>query len=342
MGTFHLFNPENDLALGVGCRNYTPPQQAAALHDAGCLLPMWWAEDGDRILAPESYQARAEKLRNEFGLYGEIGYDSSVSKLSPWGWSLDAKRQFEAAGAPSSLSPTNEMIERIRQLSHRRTSLEILRRIGYPHDMPIETDDPNVAVRFCTRNSGCFVKSPWSCSGRGVFNSATLDDKTLKKRVDGIIRHQGSVLVEPALSKTADFAVLFHSDGENVKFRGLSYFYALARGVYTGNVVASQETIRRELSKNLSLDKLDSLISQLETILTQIVPPLHIGWLGIDMMTHIINGKEEIMPCVELNLRMTMGVVAMKMHEKLNNSQPMTVNWELSATDGFVLSLKNV
>ena len=50
--TLHLFNPENDLALALGCRHYTPPPHAVAIHNAGALLPMWWAEKEDRVIAP--------------------------------------------------------------------------------------------------------------------------------------------------------------------------------------------------------------------------------------------------------------------------------------------------
>lgn len=359
MADFHLFNPENDLALGIGCHNYTPPPHAAALHHAGALLPMWLANPEDRILAPESLSEHAGKLRAEFGLNGEIGFDHSVSKLTPWGWSLDAKRQFVTAGATSDsnkqlILPTDDEIERMRQLSHRRTSIEILRALDYPLQIPVEATDADTVVRMEAETPGCFIKSPWSCSGRGVFNAMTLDEGTLRKRVEGIINRQGSVMVEHGLNKTMDFAALFFSDGNYVKFCGLSMFQALNRGMYAGNIVASQPEIRRLLSNHLDLDALDRLLVNLEAVLTAIAAPYYHGWMGVDMMTHIHNGKESIMPCVELNLRMTMGVVAMKVHERLDISHPMLLNWEhntspahnditlLPPMEGFALRLKEI
>ena len=76
----HLFNPENDLALGLGCRNYTPPPHAAAIHRAGALLPMWWAEDKDLIIAPVSMKDEAEKLRERFGLRGSVHSSHQTSR----------------------------------------------------------------------------------------------------------------------------------------------------------------------------------------------------------------------------------------------------------------------
>lgn len=358
MADFHLFNPENDLALGIGCRNYTPPPHAAALHRAGALLPMWWAEPGDRVLAPECMEAEADSLRKEFGLNGDIGYDRSVTRFSPWGWSLDAKRQFTAAGVnpeeDGNGMPSDDEIDRMRQLSHRRTSIEILKALDYPLAMPAEVTDAEIVTRMETDSPGCFIKSPWSCSGRGVFNASTLDPDTLRKRAAGIINRQGSVMVEAGLDKTMDFATLFFSDGKMVRFKGLSLFQALNRGMYAGNVVSTQQDIRRMLSTHLDTDELDNLIIKLEGTLTRIIATDYKGWLGVDMMTHLAEGKEIIMPCVELNLRMTMGVVAMKVQEKLGTSHPMLLNWEHNAPEapgditllppheGFALRLKKL
>ncbi|MDE7026821.1 MAG: hypothetical protein K2O87_02750, partial [Duncaniella freteri] len=64
----NLFNPENDLALAIGCRHYTPPPHAAALHRAGALLPAWWAETDDMILAYSDYAEDAICLHSHWGL----------------------------------------------------------------------------------------------------------------------------------------------------------------------------------------------------------------------------------------------------------------------------------
>lgn len=350
--TLHLFNPENDLALGLGCRNYTPPPHAAALHRAGALLPMWWAKEGDRILATASLQPDADELRGRFGINGEIGFTADVTKASPWGWSADAVRQFENAGMPASLLPGHESIDIMRRLSHRRTSIEILSQLDGGYQLPVETSDPDEVIHLESMNPGCYVKSPWSCSGRGVFNAISLDKATLYQRAKGIINRQGSVMVERGLNKTLDFAVLFYSDGSRVTAKGLSIFLTEPRGMYTGNLVAPQSHLQEMLAASADITQLEKIINSEEKILTTLVAPHYRGWMGIDMMLHTNNGRTHIMPCVELNLRMTMGVAAMKVAQHLSITTPHIMAWDhntppakgsidlLPPHEGFALRLK--
>lgn len=350
----HLFNPENDLALGLGCRNYTPPPHAAAIHRAGSLIPLWWAEEEDRILAPTSMKSEAERLRDSFGLSGQI-YDHNAEQIEPmpWGWSLDAKRQFLNAGVYEGFLPSDSHIERIRDLSHRRMSIRILQGLGSDYPLPVETADTTTAVELERLNPGCFIKSPWSGSGRGVFCASSLNETALRKRVEGIIHRQGSVMIERGLDKRLDFAALFHASNGRVIFKGWSVFKAEARGMYSGNVVAPQDTLKAIIAEYIAPETLDAVAARLETILTGLLETDYDGWLGIDMMAYCEDGIMKLMPCVELNLRMTMGVAAMKICERLSVQDMRLLAWHhgreteicgsatilLPPTDGFTLSL---
>ncbi len=345
----HLFNPENDLALGLGCRNYTPPPHAAALHRAGALLPFWWAEDGDSVIVPEPIAGMADDLCREWGLRGKV-YDGERDIASPWGWSLDAKRQLCAAGVGSQYLPTDERIEQMRNLSHRRTSIEILARLGEEYPRGIEFTDPLQAVEMEMNCRGCYVKSPWSGSGRGVFCASSLSREALHSRVAGIINRQGSVILEPGLDKVMDFAALFYGDGERVSFRGWSVFETESRGMYVGNIVAPQQHLVSMITDRCDGDELWMLVGRLESILSGLTRGVYRGWMGIDMMVYKDGGNEcRIMPCVELNLRMTMGVVAMKIAERLCVNDPHLLAWSHNApaegtillppAEGFTLSL---
>lgn len=350
----HLFNPENDLALGLGCRNYTPPPHAAAIHRAGSLMPLWWAEEEDRILAPTSMESEAERLRDSFGLSGQI-YDHKTEQVEPmpWGWSLDAKRQFLNAGVDGRFLPSDSHIERLRDLSHRRMSIRILQGLGSDYPLPVETADAATAVELERLNPGCFIKSPWSGSGRGVFCASSLNETAIWKRAEGIIHRQGSVMIERGLDKRLDFAALFHAGNGRVVFKGWSVFKAEARGMYSGNIVAPQDTLKAIIAEYIAPETLDAVAARLETILTGLLERDYEGWLGIDMMAYCENGLMKLMPCVELNLRMTMGVAAMKICERLSVQDMRLLAWHhgreteicgnatilLPPTDGFTLSL---
>jgi len=363
----HLFNPENDLALGLGCRNYTPPPHAAAIHRAGALLPLWWADDDDIVVTPPGLEREAKELCRRFGLKGHAACsitDNDATAIPvPWGWSLDAKRQFQRAGMETNL-PTDEEIGHIRLLSHRRSSIRILdtlnRMTGRQFPLPIETTEAGKAVRFEKRNPGSFIKSPWSGSGRGVFCAQSLGAEALSRRTEGIIHRQGSVIVEHGLNKIMDFAALFYSHGDSsVEFKGFSIFRTEARGMYSGNIAAPQQWLRQQLAGLTDIMSLMDIIKCEESILGRLLGGSYRGWLGIDMMIHEADGKPCIMPCIELNLRMTMGVAAMAICKRLDLQTPHFLAWEhrnntgsgtadhrstvlLPPTDGFSLKLKEM
>ena len=74
------------------------------------------------------------------------------------------------------------------------------------------------------------------------------------------------------------------------------------------------------------------------------------------MMVYRENGEMKLMPCVEMNLRMTMGVAAMKIGEKLSLQTPALLAWRhradeadlegstilLPPSDGFALTLTEI
>ncbi len=320
-----LFNPENDLALGVGCRHYTPPPRVCSLHRAGGLMPVWWAAGGEQVVAPDATPDEVEWLRHEYGLEASIGPDGEPR---PWGWSEDAARQFIQAGVSPGGLPSSQSLERMRQLSHRRTSVEILRMLGCG-DMA-GREGAALSEMDLIAGGGLFLKSPWSCSGRGVFSTRGLPAGTVASRVAGIIHRQGSVMVEREFDRVRDFAALFTSDGVKVDFVGWSVFATAAQGAYTGNLVAPQDTLADRIGHEVD-------IQRLVDALTVIVAPHYTGPLGVDMMIYRDGGRESVHPCIELNLRMTMGFVALEVQKRLRLDSPRLIGWEFGRMEGVPL-----
>ena len=56
----HLFNPANDEALASNNRWHTPSRHALQYQHDCELLPIWWADDGDYIIAPHHTDAEIE------------------------------------------------------------------------------------------------------------------------------------------------------------------------------------------------------------------------------------------------------------------------------------------
>lgn len=325
--TLHLFNPENDLALGLGCRNYTPPPHAAALHLAGQLLPLWWAEKGDAVVAPAMSDDEFRWMELRFGLSGgryEAGNDVVAT---PWGWSLDARRQFLSAGVPAGVLPSEERVEEIRRISHRRSAIKLLRGIGYHGVMPMCTDSVVDAQAFIDLHGSCYVKSPWSGSGRGVFNTSGLGREPLRARLEGIIHRQGSVIVEKSLRRVADFAVLYQIASGRAEVAGLSWFETEPRGMYVGNLVAPQQMVADRIAAFVGQEKLSDTVESVRMALESVIGIVYEGPVGVDMMVHDAGSRYEIMPCIEINLRRTMGFAAMSVAERLEVTTPRFLSW---------------
>lgn len=329
MPTLHLFNPENDLALAADEPNYTPPARALQLARAGALLPAWWAGEGDLIMAPDELNDTLAALKGRFGLKGEIapGGVADVGGCSPWGWSRYAATLFSRAGVRADILPGRECLDSWRCLSGRRTAALLNSRIA--ELMPgriggelqsLVTDDCGRALTMIEgAGMNCYVKSPWSSSGRGVFCTLNMPVATVRKQIEGLLRRQGYVTVELALDKKLDFAALFECSGGRVTFSGWSVFATYDRCAYLGNYVASQGLLRQmiDISFDGTVD-MDEVIVALTTALTEIVAPSYNGPLGVDMMVY--RSRDGVClpaPCIEMNLRRTMGMVAMAVADRL-------------------------
>ncbi len=307
----HYFNPENDMSLGL-----TPGQKltlspmVSRLHDDGALLPIWYASKGDSVLVEKAYDTTFFNRRcEEFGLDVHPAVHTDKAFGAPWGWSFESADKLLRAGADVL---QRNLLKSIRLLSHRRTTIEILSNLSEKYDLPsfqvpVEATGISVVKDCLERWKDIYVKLPWSSSGRGVFRLSELTEIS-EKRISGMIRKQGSVLVEAAFNKKIDFAMLFHSQFGKTEFIGYSLFFNSRRDSYGGNLMTSDEKIENILiGSGTSKKYLETLKNAMVQVLTSVVSPIYNGYFGVDMMI----GKDgSVSPCVELNLRMTMGVVA--------------------------------
>jgi len=317
----YYFNPENDLALAIDKAAYTPPRAAAELKAAGSQLPAWIANSGDVILTHTPPGTDARRVFEMTGTHGTTRVPSNdITGVSPWGWSHAAVADLSRAGVPAALLPDDAALRRHRQLSHRITAVKVLDYLGINHAVAIFSAD-GIAEAIERFNGKAYLKSPWSCSGRGVVPTSGM---TRDKAIDiaqKMIAAQGCVIVERALDRRLDFAALFRAlPSGNVVFEGWSMFHTSASGAYQGNIVAPQSFFIDRLSHQIRIDCLNNAVDNVAHALTHILDRKYIGMLGVDMMLHDEDMK--LHPCVEVNLRCTMGFVAMGIIDKLGFDTP--------------------
>lgn len=311
----HLFNPENDVSLAYGRCRVTMSPLVRRLHDDGALLPMWYADAGDLVYAPLADKGWVDRMRRLFAL-DVTPVDSCCGVVgAPWGWSHDACRILRSAGASAI---DDGRVERMRMLSHRRTSAEIMLKLSDMLDIklpPVPREVASVSeVAECMREWGpVYVKAPWSSSGRGVFAVDSMTS-SVERRISGILRRQGSVTVEKALNKKRDFAMLFYSENGRVTMCGYSLFFNSLGDAYGGNIIACRSVLEDMIvDAGASRDELHSVAEALVRLLGTLVADCYEGYFGVDML---VTDDGIIAPCIELNLRMTMGVVAMLWQER--------------------------
>lgn len=312
----YLFNPENDLALAADSRNYTPPAAALRLGSDCAALPLWYAGPCDLVAATDIDNRWLDRVTGEFPVEARIySPGQPVTGCAPWGWSVYARRRFIEMGVDAAALPDDETLARYRLLSHRRITVEMHRLLSetlpYPlPPCPVETDSPEVAERMISNSGRLFLKSPWSSSGRGVLDTTTEPIHQLMRQCRGVIRRQGSIMIEQGLERVQDFAMLFESRGGNVMFTGFSMFFNDSHDAYTGNLLATDDYIFNELSKFVLPTELEATVEATGAALQAVLGNQYDGPVGVDMMVYRDGDRNLIAPCIEVNLRRTMGMVA--------------------------------
>lgn len=327
----HIFNPEHDIALASNLANFTAPHAGRQLRANLGFLPALWAADGDAVLVDDV--ASAERLWNVTDkklknvtikqlknrsqkevtfITGKQPMDfRQLTAVDVWGWDRALKASLQRKGVDASLLPSDDYIERVRQLSHRRTAAQLLPRLRQEGTVGEAFECSTIDdVNLLLNNHGhVVVKAPWSSSGRGVrFVEADNLQPNFGSWLRNILLRQGSVMVEPYYHKVKDFAMEFSADGKgHIRYEGLSLFHT-ANGAYVGNILATEQTKRDMLSRYVSLSLIDSIC---ETIVDYLDLEDYCGPLGIDMMVVRENDRLLLHPCVEINLRRTMGHVAL-------------------------------
>ncbi len=326
--SIHIFNPDTDYALASGRNNYSPPSSIVGIRKKMALFPATYAKDGDAIILLDKISSR--ELSDCIGyndcrrkniriltlndLKNYLSYHSKHSELilQPWGWNHTFVNTLRKMEIPEHYLKSDSAIDALRQLSHRRTCMPFRRVISLqlPQlsiDQSAEFINENDAFDFSMDHPIVYFKAPWSSSGRGIVNSVDLTGEGLKQWLRGCIRRQGSVIGEIGRKRTGDFATEWMCKDGKALFLGLSCFNATGDGHYLGNMNISQEEIDLKLGE-LSFQWNNEILKAQEEALDKLIAPNYDGPVGIDMFTTV---EGELNPCVELNLRMTMGIATL-------------------------------
>ena len=335
--TLHIFNPDHDLVLAAGNEHFTAPKAARTLYADLGFLPALWANEGDFVLVAEMESAN-ERLRHIKGrgrgvqlidrdtlkrMLADGSINCRTLKIEPWGWDKNVSELLEGLGVRADALPTTEWLAGVRRISSREWVSDnllpaLVSQLNNIH--PTSFLGTSFVVKSMEQlgkllqsHTQVVVKAPWSSSGRGIRYIENSPDPSTAGWCANMMEKQGCITVEPFYNKVRDFGMEFNADANgHVSYLGLSIFKTSKR-TYTGSLLASEATKTQYLLQYVDADVLKTTANIIAEMLSRLLANNYVGPLGVDMMLVNVEGesKLKVHPCVELNLRRTMGHVAL-------------------------------
>ncbi len=324
----HIFNPEHDICLARNTARTIVPKAARRVRESYGHVPAYWAADGDAVVV-DDVTAAAMRLAAEGRPHAAVKFitlddvaalsvERLPSEIVPWGWNKSiAATLLKTNPLLADLLPDEARLDEIRRMSSRVFAATVFlprllnvdaRLVGRMDVFRGQVKELDSIVR---QKGAAVLKSPWSSSGRGVrFVRKSLSDNDLGW-ANRILNEQGSIVIEPMYDKLTDFAMeFFVNEDFTVHYLGLSVF-ATERGAYRGNVIDTESGKRRIVEQHLPPELLDKVKNAVLAAARELFADRYTGPFGVDMMAVRTPDGAALDPCVEINLRYTMGHAAL-------------------------------
>ncbi len=325
----HIYNPEHDISLARDTGGTAIPR--AALHARRLYghVPAYWAQDGDMVVVEDTEGALARleaegrsHAKVDFVTLGDVGRLSDgelPAEIVPWGWDRGIAGILTGANPlHARLIPSGTRLREIRKMSSRVFAAEeVLPRVlsavpGLVGRMEVFSGTGRELAELVRERKQLVLKSPWSCSGRGVrFVRGEMTDNDAGWAAN-VIGKQGCILVEPLYDKALDFSMEFRADEKSgTEYLGLGIFETGPGGAYRKNTVATEEDKLRIVEKHVPPETLLKVRNAVVGTTSRLFRDRYTGPFGVDMMVVRTGETTGVHPCVELNLRYTMGHAAL-------------------------------
>ncbi|MDR1782663.1 MAG: hypothetical protein LBR13_00160 [Dysgonamonadaceae bacterium] len=308
------FNPGHETAVLNGSPYYRQPMSVAKMQRDLASLPKWYSNENDIV-----WNEYVEPI------------SSDIAKNQPvdlWGISPQSVHYFEKISAENNLNlQIPAWKEEFRYLGSRFTAQKTLSILLEK----VPETDRNILPCFCSSlreiehkiekadsDADFLIKAPYSSSGRGLLRLPKgRIAQSEKQIIGGMLKKQQQVSIEKFLDKVLDFSMHFEINApKNAVFIGYSIFYTNQKGVWQRSLLANQDMMREILTKYVENDLLEKVKTEILSIFDEIYSPYYQGNIGVDMMIYNDNGIFRLHPCVEINMRKSMGFVALKIFEK--------------------------
>ena len=326
MNSIKVFNPEHDMALANGDRHFIAPRN---IREMACdLAPLMEFIEGDEILVWGWDHAIKTRLLRMGIAEERLPTDAALMVLRACSERQSAHQLLRAFHADHPEGPyIGESI-----LAHALGDI----------------------AAYATLHGHIILKDPLSSSGKGLRHVKEHQETHLNPPCEGgleaprcqhplphregwggsisswanaLIRRHGYLTAEPYYDKVQDFAMEFFIRDGQCCFIGYSLFNTNPHGRYENNLLMEDEKIESMLARYIPHSALHEVRDWVIAHSHYIIPT---GWdttrhplyFGIDMMVvnfqfSIFNSQFRIHPCVEINLRLNMGIIAHEVRRTL-------------------------
>jgi hypothetical protein len=304
--------------------------------DELALLPAWYADKGDYVYIKKDVQPGflsllPEEVRPEVTIVSEEALGLHASSFpemlaAPWGLSLQSAGFYKDL-----MSRHNLAIElpvwkdAYTKLTGRQTGAacfkeiaRLLPGVSFPSPPLFFSGLPDIEAWLGGHPGASVIKTPYSSSGRGLL---WLDEGRLRENdrnwIKGALKKQGSLSIEPALEASHNFAMeFFVNEQGKARYEGLSVFRTSPKGAYRGNKLMRQEGLENAIASSIG----KTLFQQVKEAAAEAIREMYAGYagyIGIDMLIYTTaEGTNALHPCIEVNMRYTMGMAAIRLFEK--------------------------
>jgi hypothetical protein len=334
----YWFNPnaESYMQAEVSGRTFVPNKMELAMeHDLEMVLLAWCRRDDLLLLRTPPGLDHLAHLKHAGVEIPEIVSvedpdgimrERKLGGLRAWAWSPDASDALHAYAENVSKSvPWQWQKEMPQEWLSKEIGVRVSEMLELSEGTGAFFQDADDAWRKVLEHLECgevLCKAPFACAGRGHRRvSQTSEKADVLAWLEEVIASQGGVVVEPWLERVFDFSALYEvAPGGDVKFKGMTEMENDASGRFLGT------RVHAKWGRDLEPEVSDFLFreAQMNAWYRQKIPQAlerclsgYKGPVGVDAMVYRrADGSLALRHVVELNVRMTMGRIALELQKK--------------------------
>jgi len=137
--------------------------------------------------------------------------------------------------------------------------------------------------------------------------------------IKGVFKLQNYLVAEPLLDKLIDLSFQFEVlKDASIRYHGYSVFITNSNGQYQASLINPDlNALIPSFSESEYFPMIEETVKALTKALEKSVfAKEYEGILGIDAIIFNDSGKPKIQPCIEVNCRMNMGILSLKLGER--------------------------